>query len=78
MFMKYDTQFCLKTFSERLKELRNERKLTVRALAQEIQVSFTVIGLWENNKRIPSIENLYKLAKFFGVSSDFLLGLRDY
>ena len=65
-------------FSERLKELRQEKNLSTRALAQAIGVSNSVISKWEKGQRVPSIDNLYNLAVFFGVSSDFLIGLQDY
>lgn len=64
-------------FSSRLKELREYEKLSYVELGQELGVSGTAIARWENGKRIPNIESLYTIAKFFGVSSDYLLGLKD-
>lgn len=66
------TQFC-----ERLKELRKYENLSYAELGQELGVSGTAIARWENGKRIPNIESLYAIAKFFGVTSDYLLGLED-
>ncbi|MBE7082931.1 MAG: helix-turn-helix transcriptional regulator [Clostridiales bacterium] len=68
----------MQNFSKILKELRNERKLSLKQLVKEIGVSDIAISRWENNLRIPNIEALIKLAQFFGVSTDFLLGLKDY
>lgn len=65
-------------FSERLKELRQEKNLSTRALAQAIGVSNSVISKWEKGQRTPTIDNLYNLAVFFGVSADYLIGLSDY
>ena len=47
-------------------------------LAKALDVSSTAISRWENGKRTPNIEQLRKLALFFNVSSDYLLGLIDY
>ncbi len=67
----------MKIFAERLKELRNEENLTIEELAKQIGVSKMAISLWERDKRVPSIENLVALAKFFKVSADYLCGLED-
>lgn len=67
----------MKIFSERLKELRQEKKLSAKELGKKIHVSDTSVIRWENEQRIPSIEHLYNLAVFFDVSSDYLLGLED-
>lgn len=64
-------------FAERLKELREERNLTLKKLAKEIGVTDIAISRWENNLRVPNIDNLYLLAKYFGVSADYLIGLED-
>ena len=64
-------------FGERLKDLRNEKGISLKYLAKEIGVTDMAISRWENEKRIPNIENLASLAKYFGVSTDYLLGLED-
>lgn len=64
-------------FSERIKELRLEKKLSILQLSKEIGVSDATICRWENNKTDVTGENLITLAKFFKVSSDYLLGLED-
>lgn len=64
-------------FAERLKELRLEKNLSIKALAKEIGVSDVAIGRWEKCQRIPAIDSLRALALFFNVSSDYLLGLED-
>ena len=67
----------LNLFSERLKELRNEKKLTTIQLAKKLGVSDASVSRWENQLRIPTIANLYKMALFFDVSADYLIGLED-
>ena len=65
-------------FCERLKELRQEKDLSTRQLAKEINVSHVSISKWECGFTIPTIENLLALAKYFDVSADYLLGLEDF
>ena len=64
-------------FSERLKELRNLKTITQKQLAIEIGMSETGYQHYERGTREPSLTNIVKLAKYFEVSSDYLLGLSD-
>ena len=67
----------MKIFAERLKELRKEKGVSLKLLASEIGVSDIAISRWENEQRVPNIESLVALAKYFGVSCDYLVGLED-
>lgn len=69
--------YMIKIFCERLKELRIEKNLSTTKLADAIGVSDAEISRWENGLRTPIIDNLLALAKFFDVSSDYLLGLEN-
>ncbi len=64
-------------FGQRLKELRNEKSLTQLQLAEIFKVSKTTICQWETNKQEPDLDKLTTIAKFFDVSTDYLLGLED-
>lgn len=64
-------------FAERLKELREEKGLTLSQLGKEIGISYVAIGRWEKKQRIPNIESLKIIAKYFGVSADYLIGLEN-
>ena len=64
-------------FAERLKELRQENGLSLLGLSKEVGISDVALGRWENNLRTPNIESLIILAKYFKVTSDYLLGLED-
>ena len=64
-------------FAIRLKELRQEKELSQNQLAKLLCVSKQNISDWENNKSETSFEILAKIAKFFDVSADYLLGLED-
>lgn len=67
----------MKIFSERLKDLRIEKELSAIKLGKILGVSDSTIIRWENGKISPTIDNLYNIAKFFNVTSDYLLGLED-
>ena len=64
-------------FKERLKELRKEKQLSQADLAKELQVSQRSISSWETGFRQPDFETLEQLAKYFGVTTDYLLGVTD-
>ena len=67
----------MKKFAERLKELRTEKNLTQMQLSKETGLSAGAIGFWETAKRIPNAMAIIALAKFFGVTTDYLLGVTD-
>lgn len=62
-------------FGQILKELRLESGLTQSQLAAKIGVVQGTIYFWENSINEPTASYIVKLAEFFGVSSDVLLGL---
>lgn len=64
-------------FGERLKELRTEKNIGQNALAVALELSNASVSYWETGKQIPSAEVIFKLARFFDVSADYLLGLTD-
>lgn len=64
-------------FKERLKELRKEKQLSQAQLAKELQVSQRSISSWETGFRQPDFETLEQLAKYFNVTTDYLLGVTD-
>lgn len=65
-------------FAERLKLLRKERKITQIKFAQDFNISKGTIGMWETGKREPDFEMVIRIADYFGVSSDYLLGRDDF
>ena len=62
----------------RFKELRNERNLTLRELAEFIDINYSTIACYETDKREPNIETLKKLTSFFEVSLDYICGDDKY
>lgn len=61
-------------FGDILKQLRTENNFTQAELSKKIQVSASTIGMYEQNRRVPDIDVLDKIATFFNVSIDYLLG----
>lgn len=70
-------EFDTKTFGERLKYLRNEKGIGQNALAEQLQLSNASISYWETGKQTPSAEALFKIAIYFNVSADYLLGITN-
>lgn len=68
----------MKKFAERLKEIRLENNVTRKSLALNLEVSERLISYWENDERECSFEMLIKIADFFDVSIDYLLGRTEY
>lgn len=62
----------------RMRELREERKLTTRDIGDALDISHSSISLYELEKREPSIGVAKKLASFFEVSIDYLLCHSSY
>lgn len=60
-------------FGDRLKELREDNKLTQYDLAEVLNLTQQTISLYESNKRQPDYETLVKVADYFSVTVDFLL-----
>ena len=63
--------------SEKIRELRIAKNISQVELGRLLGVTNQSVSNWENNNILPSIEMLRKLATFFSVSADFLLGLNE-
>lgn len=61
-------------FSIRMKNLRNNKKLSMSELAKILGVSKSSINMWENGSSIPKQEILIRISREFDVSIDYLLG----
>lgn len=62
------------TIGERIAQLRKNRSMSQFQLAKTLNIATSTLGMYETNKRKPNMEMLEKLADFFGVSIDYLLG----
>ena len=67
----------MKVFAQRLRELRQDKHLSMKQLAKELNTTDAAISNWENEINEPKISYLIFIAKFFNVSADYLLGLED-
>lgn len=69
------------TFAKRFQQLLKERKeasgLTLRELAKDLDVSLGILSDWQNGKKIPRMDSVIRLAQYFNVTTDYLLGLTD-
>ena len=61
-------------FAENLKTLRKSKGLTQVQFAEIFNISSGTIAMWETNKRVPDTSMLIKIAEFFNVTVDYLLG----
>lgn len=61
-------------FKKRMKELRQRAGISMDQLAAILNVSKSRISMWENNGSIPRNETLLSIAKYYNVSTDYLLG----
>ena len=61
-------------FSTRVKELRENSGLSMDQLAKQLGVTKSRVNMWENNGTVPRMNVLVELAKFFNVTTDYLLG----
>ncbi len=62
---------------QRIRTLRKERDLTQEQLGEVLNVGKSTISQYENNVNQPDTDTILKLAEFFGVSTDFILGNTD-
>ncbi len=65
-------------FAETLRRLRRERKLSQGALAGALQITQQAVGKWETGRSQPDAEMLRRVADFFEVSVDTLLGASSF
>ena len=67
----------METFANRLKELRLEKNLTIKQLSMEVKIGSSSICRWENEQADIKGSQLIALARYFKVSTDYLLGLEN-
>lgn len=62
-------------FGENLKKLRKGRNLTQKELGAKIGLSKAVVSKYENGMGYPAFDVLIRIAQYFGVTTDYLLGV---
>lgn len=68
---------CKKIFADRLKDLIDENNLNNQKLSDAIGIPRTSISNWLNGRRTVQIDALVKIALYFKVSTDYLLGIEN-
>lgn len=66
-----------KSFAAILRELRKSRSLSQGDLAKALSVHQTAVSQWETGRTMPDIDTITQVAKYFNVSTDYLLGRDD-
>ncbi|MBE6583080.1 MAG: helix-turn-helix transcriptional regulator [Ruminococcaceae bacterium] len=64
-------------FTERFNELLKSRGINAVTLAKEIGVPKSIVYEWKSGVRDPSLENMLRIADYFGVSLEYLTGRED-
>ena len=64
-------------FQQRLKELRLSKGLSQKQLGEIIGTTYAAVSYWETGIKEPKASYIVNLAKYFDVSTDYLLGLED-
>lgn len=64
-------------FKYRLRDLREKEGISGAKLGEKLGVGKSTVSMWENGKNYPTAAMLQKIAKYFNVSTDYLLGKTD-
>lgn len=67
----------MEILAERLRALRKERHLRQFDASKELHIALITYQRYEANQRDPDAPVIVAMARFFGVSADYLLGLTD-
>lgn len=67
----------METIGDRIKQLRDDIGLSQMELSKKIDISQSAIARYELGKTEPKASDIVKLAEFFDVSADYLLGITD-
>lgn len=58
----------------RIKQLRQEKQLSLRDLANNLKINYSSLGKYERGEQQPSFDTLIKIADYFNVPVDYLIG----
>lgn len=62
-------------FGIALRQIRRQKKLTQEELAEICNFDRSAIGYWENGKRMPKLDTLFRIAKGLGISPEQIITL---
>lgn len=63
--------------SQNLIKIRKEKGIKQKDLAKELDIPYTTYNAYEIEKATPTIETIIKIAKYYNVTTDYLLGIED-
>lgn len=66
------------SFADILQELREDNDITRKGLAAILNISVSTLGMYEQGRREPNIDMLIKIADYFNVPLDFLVGRKNF
>lgn len=66
-----------RSFSQTMSELRRERGLSQRRVASDLNISQALLSHYENGTREPGLPFLCRACQYYGVTSDYMLGLAE-
>ena len=75
--MNYDIMSLGDGMENRLKQLRKAKKITQIALQMQTGIEQALLSKYENGERTPTTDALVRLADFYNVSIDYILGRTD-
>lgn len=64
-------------YIKRLKDIREDRDLTQKEIAQYLKITQQQYSLYESGKRSLPVDLLVQLSAFYGLSTDYILGLKS-
>jgi transcriptional regulator with XRE-family HTH domain len=64
-------------WNEKLKQLRNEKGISQKQAAEQMQMSRTCYANYEQGTREPSFDALRRICDFYDISADYLIGRSD-
>ncbi len=70
-------EIVVDAFAERLRDLMEEKNLSIKKFASLINIPRTTINSWLLKIKSPNIHYLCDIADYFGVTADYLLGRED-
>ncbi len=63
--------------ADRIKYLRDKKGMTQTYLAKRLGISRSAVNSWEMSLSFPSLSNIVEMARIFGVSADYILGISN-
>jgi transcriptional regulator with XRE-family HTH domain len=69
--------FIKEIFCQRLRQLRQDKNMTITQIATEFEVTKQTVSRWELGDRIPTLDTATAIADYFDVSLDYLVGRSD-